>query len=174
MLRRLPLRVVVAVAAAALAACATDSPSQPTTPTATTAVTPAATTVPVDSFTGQWGADDSTVTGPATLAATASTNSCSQIEFKVVKDVDGKSAVIVFAANCASVRLRGEGQGTVSGGTLYWKAKGMASIAGSSPCAFTFLERNTATPVSEGVIKVTYNGTVCDVPVSGTELVRRK
>lgn len=45
------------------------------------------------------------------------TNSCSQIEFKVVRDIDGKSAVIVFAATCTRVRLRGEGRGTVSGDT---------------------------------------------------------
>jgi hypothetical protein len=173
----LTLGLVVAVAAAALAACSTDTQSQPTTPTTqttTTATTPTTTAVTVDSFAGQWGADDTTGTATPNLPATASTNSCSEIEFKVVRDVDGKSAVIVFAATCARVRLRGEGRGTVSGDTLYWKAQGVASIADSRQCAFKFLERNTATPVGDGVIKVAYNGTVCDVPVSGTELVRRK
>jgi hypothetical protein len=177
MVRRLSLGFVVAVTAAALAACSTNTQSQPATPTATTpvtATTPATPAVTLDSFTGQWGAADTTDIAMTAPTATASTNSCNQVEFKVVRDVDGKSAAIVFSATCARVRLRGEGRGTLSGDTLYWKAQGVALIADSRQCAFKFLERNTATPVGDGAIKVTYNGTVCDVPVSGTELVRRK
>lgn len=51
-------------------------------------------------------------------------------------------------------------------GTLSWKMRGVVSVTDTRQCAFAFVERNTATPPTDGGIKMTDNGTVCDVPIS--------
>jgi hypothetical protein len=178
MTRRLILGLFVAVVAVVLVACSTDSPSQPTTPTvATTASSPTAT---LEVFLGQWGSDTSGeptaepgvgISVPATLV---SNGRCSLLDFKVDRDADSRSAVIVFIATCANARIRGEGRGQVSGDTLYWRAGGTVTLAGGRTCPFTFADGNSATPAGSGLVKVTYNGTVCSMPVSGTQIVKRR
>ena len=63
------------------------------------------------------------------------------------------------------------GTGTVSGSTLNWTAEGTATRGGLT-CPFTFGE-GTARPEGSGV-RVTFAGTLCGLPVSGTELLQRK
>jgi hypothetical protein len=99
---------------------------------------------------------------------------CKQVEFKVDKNPDNKTATIVFAATCANARVRGTGDALVSGDSLIWKAQGTVSVGSSRTCAFKFLEGNRATVIVPGQVKVTYNGTVCDIPVSGTQVLVRK
>ena len=99
---------------------------------------------------------------------------CSQIEFRVAREPDPKGAVILFAATCARVRFRGEGRGAVTDDVLVWRAQGEVTLPNSRTCAFRFLDGNRAVPVSDGLIKVTYNGTVCDRRFAGTTLVRRR
>ena len=172
MIRRLVGGFAATIVMAGLAACSTGTQSQPATPTGVTNATAPATTV--DTFAGTWGQDDPINPGDPIVAATATAGSCANVEFRVSRDADGKTAAIVFAATCAQVRLRGEGNGTIAGDTLYWKAAGTAALEGGRQCGFRFLEGNKATPAGEGLIKVVYNGTVCDHAVSGTATVRRK
>jgi hypothetical protein len=176
MLRRYALGVALGCAITGLLACSSSPQNQPATPTAVTTTAPTSTATaapaePVDGFVGQWNGD----TGPVGAAEAAkAASSCTDIEFRVFRDTDSASAAIVFAATCARVRIRGEGKGLVAGGTLHWRAAGTAALAGGKSCRFAFLEGNTATPAGEGMVKVTYSGTVCDVPVSGTETIRRR
>jgi hypothetical protein len=160
------LGLAVGVALAVVIACSNGTPASPaTTPAASTTV------VSVDTFVGQYTAEPPTAVGDTDPSTT---NSCAFIEFHVARDPDSRTAKIVFAATCARVRLRGEGKGTLSGDTLFWKAEGTALLPSARTCAFRFVEGNKATPAGDGLIKVTYNGKVCDTPVSGTALVRRR
>jgi hypothetical protein len=178
MTRRFLVGLAVAVAAATLVACSSSSSSQPSSPSATSAAS--SPTVTVDAFVGQWA--DTTSTGVSSDTGQAENTAvtlvpngvCSLIEFKVDRSTDSSSAVIAFAATCANARLRGLGTGQVSGGTLYWKAEGVLSLASGRTCQFKFVEGNRAAPAGEGFVKVSYNGTVCDIPVSGTQIVKRK
>ncbi len=58
-------------------------------------------------------------------------------------------------------------------GVLIWKARGAIALPSGETCAFQFVEGNRAVRVPEG-LKVHYNGTVCDVSVSGTQIVKKK
>jgi hypothetical protein len=182
MIRRLILGAVVAAVAATFIACGSSSSPQTTTP-----ATPTPTVATIDPFVGNFSDDPSGTVDPATdptgfdpatfdpaVAATLGPVNCSQVEFRVVRDPDPKSAVVVFAATCARVRFRGEGKGVLTNGALIWKAQGEVKLPNDKTCAFKFLEGNRAVPVSDGLIKVTYNGTVCDRRFAGTTLVRRR
>jgi hypothetical protein len=183
MIRRVVVGAVVAAVAATFIACSSSSAPQSTTPAAPT---PAVATV--DPFVGNWSVDeppgtvdpaaDPTAFDPAVfdpaVASTAGPVNCSHVEFRVVREPDPKGAVIVFAATCARVRFRGEGKGVLTDGVLVWKAQGQVTLPSDKTCAFRFVEGNRAVPVSDGLIKVTYNGTVCDRRFAGTTLVRRR
>jgi hypothetical protein len=177
MMRHLFLGLLVAIAAAGIMACG-DSASQPTQPTATavTQTSPAAAAT-VDGFLGVWSPDDGTplsFDGPENTADSIDPNgACRLMEFKIERDTDAKTAKIMFAATCANARIRGAGTGLMNEGVLFWKAQGVVALASGQKCAFKFLEGNRAERVPEG-IKVHYNGKVCDVPVSGTTLVKKK
>ena len=164
--------VVLAFALASMAACGGGSQNQVTTPT--TVTTQLAATVTVDTMAGQWAADPVTDQQGIDAREAVAGSSCSQIEFKISRDVDSKTATIVFAATCARVRLRGEGKGLMSGDILIWKAEGVATLPDGKTCPFRFVEGNKAQPMGDGIIKVAYNGTVCGAPVSGTEIIHRK
>ncbi len=178
MIRRLIAGTAVVLMVAGMIACAGSSSSQLTTPTAVSTATVSEPFVPpnasVDGLVGDWQAD--ALTDPAAIAAAdaAAARSCSQVEFHAVRDVDSKTAVVVFAATCARVRIRVEGKGTMSGDTLVWKAEGKVTLPNGNMCAARFAEGNKAQPAPEGQVKVTYNGAVCGNPVSGTTLVRRR
>jgi hypothetical protein len=180
MTRRLIVGLFVAVVSAGLVACASAPPAAPVTPSASTATTSTSSTVTVETFAGQWGA---ATTNGATADAGLAENTavslvpngvCSLVEFKVDRNPDGKSAMIVFAATCANARIRGIGSGTVSGDALIWRAEGTLALVSGRTCAFKFVEGNRATPAGAGLVKITYNGTVCGIPVSGAQVVTRK
>jgi len=178
MVRRLSVMLIAAIAVAVMFACGGGSQSQPTTPTSvtttTTTVTGPSDGVSVDTITGDWTADP--ITDPRALAdfeAVAAAR-CGQIEFRVDRDTDSKTAIILFAATCARVRLRGQGKGVMAGDVLHWRLEGTATRPDGGTCPFRFVEGNTAQPVGDGRIKVTYNGLVCGMPVAGTEIIRRK
>jgi hypothetical protein len=182
MARRLIAGIAVALVMTWTIACSGKG-GYPTEPTATpTAVPTAAASVPatapnvsVDSFVGDWQADP--VMDPAAIAEAeaAAARSCSQVEFKAVRDVDSKTAAVVFAATCARMRIHVVGVGNMVGDTLFWKARGEVKLPDAGrTCAATFVEGNKAQPAPEGRVKVTYNGTVCGAAVGGTALVRRR
>ena len=85
----------------------------------------------------------------------------------------GVVANVNFAATCGgAIGVNGSGTGTLSGSTLDWNANGLVSQGGVN-CPFTF-SNGKATQDSGGTnVVVTYSGTVCGIPVSGTETVKR-
>jgi hypothetical protein len=175
MKRRLVVGVLLAVAAAAAWSCGSEPASPPAEPTAST--TPS--TI-VDDYVGVWGADPADPVPPDIQLEDNTANTivadgiCRLIEFHVERQADGRSASIVFAATCANARIRGRGIGQLSNGVLFWKAEGVVTLTSGRTCQFRFVEGNRAAPAGEGLVKVSYNGTVCDVPVSGSQLVKRK
>ena len=178
MTRRLILGFVIAVIVAGVGACGKkDDYMAPAAPTSTvTTPTPDTT---VDRYIGAWSVDPgdggpSEFDGPENTADSIDPNgACRFIEFKVDREPDSKSAKIAFAAKCANARIRGVGAAVLVEGVLHWKARGAIGLPSGQKCAFVFIEGNKAVRVPEG-LKVHYNGTVCDVPVTGTQVVKKK
>jgi hypothetical protein len=147
--------LVLALACSAAAACdlfkKDTEPGTPTTPTPG---------VGLDVFAGSWS------------SATASTPStgCGGLKY-IVTPVNTSTANVTFSATCAgSIQVSGTGSGAVSGSSLVWNAQGLVSQGGVN-CPFTFT--NGQAVQDTGGIKVTYSGTVCGIPVSGTEIVKK-
>jgi hypothetical protein len=150
------LRTIATLAAASvlLTACGAskDAGRSPTTPT------PGA--LSLDALAGTW-----VTTRSGTPAA-----SCGAVNY-VVTPVTATSATITFSATCAgSVQIAGTGTGTVNGSALDWAAQGLVSQSGVN-CPFTF-PNGKATPETAG-IRIVYSGTVCGIPVSGDEVLKR-
>jgi hypothetical protein len=179
LMRQLVVASIVAAVAAGLAACGTSTDSKPSEPTATVSTAPV-TEVTVDAFVGDWSPEASDgapldLGGPDNTADTITADgACRFVEFRVDREPDVRSAKVVFAARCANARLRGQGLGQMSNGVLFWKAQGMIALPSGRTCQFKFVEGNRAVRGDVGILRVHYNGTVCDVPVSGTQIVKRK
>ena len=79
---------------------------------------------------------------------------------------------MVFAATCASnISVNGSGSGTLVGNVITWSASGLVGQGGVN-CPFSF-NNNTATiDTTSNQIAVAYTGSVCGIPVSGTETVK--
>ena len=176
MTRHLFIGLLVAVAAAGIIACSSNS--QPTQPTATSVTQPTPVVdITVDRFIGAWSPDDGAplvFDGPENTADSIIANgACRFIEFKVDREPDSKSAKIAFAARCANARIRGFGAGVLNEGVLHWRARGAVALPSGEKCQFSFGEGSKAVRVPEG-LKVHYDGTVCGVPVIGTQIVKKK
>lgn len=130
-----------------------SSTSTPTSPTSTT--------VSMDQFAGTW---------TSTTASTPATG-CGNVHYTVTP-LSSSSANVTFSGTCGgTIDVTGTGTGSLSGGSLDWSAQGLVSQGGVN-CPFTFAN-GTATPDSGGNIAVVYSGTVCGIPVSGTETVKK-
>ena len=130
-----------------------SSSSNPTSPS------PA--NVSMDTFAGTWSS--ATASTPAT--------GCGNLKYTVTP-VSTTSANVTFAATCGgNINVNGTGTGTISGSTLNWSATGLVGQGGVN-CPFNF-PSGKATQESAGQIVVTYAGTVCGIPVSGTETVKK-
>jgi hypothetical protein len=123
----------------------------PTSPTSTS----------LDSFAGTW--QSVTPSTPAT--------GCGNLRYTVTPTTT-TSANVSFTATCASnITVTGSGSGTLSGSAINWSASGLVSQGGVN-CPFTFTN-SKATLGSDGNVVVNYTGTVCGIPVSGTETVKK-
>jgi hypothetical protein len=177
MTRQLIVGFIIAAAAAGIVACASAPDSTPAQPTSVSTTTSNDGTV--DGFLGAWSPDTGDGTpldfdGPENTADSIIPDGvCRFVEFKVDRDADSRTAKVVFAARCANARIRGVGAGVLNEGVLHWRAQGGIALPSGQRCQFKFIEGNRAVRVPEG-LKVHYNGTVCDVPVSGTQLVKKK
>jgi len=151
MTRRLTTLIAAVMMIGVMLACGGSSTSQPTTPTAVPTAGPAApATTPaaspdasVEPFIGDWSPDP--VTDPEAIAEAEANAArrCSQVDFKVVRDVDSKTAAVVFVATCARVRIRATGMGNMVGDTLFWRARGEATLPNATrTCPVTFVEGN--------------------------------
>lgn len=117
--------------------------------------------VSLEAFAGTWSSP--TTSTPAT--------GCGGLKYTVTP-LNASTANVTFAATCAgNIQVNGTGTGTVHSTTLDWSAQGLVSQGGVN-CPFTF---SNGKAVAEGTdaIKVTYAGTVCGIPVSGAETVKK-
>src|SRR3954471_5325341 len=130
-----------------------DSSTAPTSPT-----TP---TVSLDAFAGTW----------TSVSASTPPTGCGNLKYTVTPTTTS-TANVSFTATCASnITVTGAGTGTLSGSTINWGASGLVSQGGVN-CPFTFTN-SKATLDATNQIVVAYGGTVCGIPVSGTETVKK-
>ena len=142
-----PLRLINLVVCCCLfvfTACNSSTPDAPTTTTPT-----------IDSFTGSWRS-----------ASTTSTGACTAMNWSITP-TGASSATIAYTATCAGVPVNGTATGTLNGSTLNWATSGTAA----NGCGYGL--NGTATPDLGTDLRVAYGGTVCGVPVSGTDVLRR-
>ncbi len=127
-----------------------------------TSTSPSGPTATMDTFAGTWS---------STTAVTPPTG-CGNVKYTVTP-LTTTSANVTFNATCASnIQVNGTGSGSISGTTLNWSAQGLVS-QGNVNCPFSFTGGKATESGTPGVIAVTYSGTVCGIPVSGTENVKR-
>jgi hypothetical protein len=122
----------------------------------TTSATPTTPTTPISAFTGTWRST-STSTG---------SGACTAIDWSITP-ATLTSATIAYTATCAGVPVSGTANGTLNGATLNWTTTGTAANA----CPYTL--SGTAVPDNTTDLRVAYSGTVCSVPVSGSDVLRR-
>lgn len=116
--------------------------------------------VTMNVFAGTWA---------STTAVTPPTG-CGPVQYTVTP-LTATSAAVTFAATCAgNIQVSGTGGGQISGASLDWSAQGLVGQGGVN-CPFTFT--NGKAVEDPAGIKVTYSGTVCGIPVSGTEIVKK-
>ena len=128
------------------------TPTSPTSPTPTTAI---------EAFAGSW-----TSVTPSTPPT-----GCGNLKYTVTP-TGTTTANVSFTATCAgNITVTGSGSGTLSGNTINWTANGLVGQGGVN-CPFTFTN-SKATLDAAGQIVVTYTGTICGIPVSGTETVKK-
>lgn len=160
MRKSITLAAALALASALTAGCdllskdkKDDSSGTPTSPS-----TP---TVSMDAFAGTW----------SSVTASTPPTGCGNVKYTVIP-VSTTSANVTFAATCGgNINVTGSGAGTLSGATLNWTATGLVGQGGVN-CPFTF-NNGKATQDATGNIVVNYSGTVCGIPVSGTETVKK-
>jgi hypothetical protein len=129
-----------------------ETTTSPTSPSGSTSM---------DAFAGTWSS--STASTPA--------SGCGNVKYTVTPTT-ATSAAVSFTATCASnITVNGSGAGTLSGSTIDWSASGLVAQGGVN-CPFTFTNSKAALG-TDGQIAVNYNGNVCGIPVSGTEMVKK-
>lgn len=161
-MRRATITLVATLGAALTIAC--GGSSAPTWPSGQATVS----TTGLEAFVGTWRSGGSSVSGSAGSVVTP--DACSQLDYQVAQSADGKSATVQFNGTCAGITAKGTGSGSLSGTVLTWNAQGTA-VRGSLICPFSF-DNSTATREGAG-IRVNYAGSVCGVPVRGSELLVR-
>jgi len=129
-----------------------DSPTSPTTSSPTA----------VRSYLGTW-------IGPA-ISSYPTTQSCGNMQWKITSQV-GSQITGDFQATCAAgTTLAGTVVATHSDTSIPWAASG-AAAQGTTSCPFSVTGTGTFQGTSN--ILVTYAGTVCSLPVSGSETITR-
>jgi hypothetical protein len=127
-----------------------STPTSPTTPTTT-----------LDAFAGTW----------ASITPSTPPTGCGNLKYTVTPTT-ASSANVTFTATCAgNINVTGSGSGTLSGSAINWSASGLVGQGGVN-CPFTFTN-SKATLDATGQVVVAYTGTVCGIPVSGTETVKK-
>ena len=118
-------------------------------------------TVKIDQFAGTW------------LSVTAATpaTGCGNLKYTVTPTT-ATSANVSFTATCASnITVTGSGAGTLAADALNWSSSGLVSQGGVN-CPFTFTNSKATLDATSQVV-VAYNGSVCGIPVSGTEKLKK-
>ena len=152
------LRILALLAAACTAAPGCDALKKLTDRSPTS---PSESTGSLEAFAGTWAS--TTQSTPAT--------GCGNVRY-IVTPVGGTTANVTFSATCAStIEVTGTGTGKMNGATLEWTAQGLVGQGGTN-CPFS-IPNGKATEETGGGIKVSYAGTVCGIPVSGSEVVKK-
>ena len=122
-------------------------------------------TIPSDttlSYLGDWTS--------ASLTSFPTPQSCGGVTWKVTSQ-QGNTIAGEFQVACAGgVTLSGVANGTIAG-DLTFQAAGTATGLGPLACAFTL--SGTGVLQTASSILVTYAGSTCAGPVSGSEIIRR-
>src|SRR6476646_8546661 len=126
-----------------------------------TPTSPSTPTVPLDAFAGTW----------TSVSASTPATGCGNVKYTVTPTT-ASSANVSFTATCAgNIGVTGSGAGTLSGSAITWSATGLVGQGGVN-CPFTF-PSNKSTLGADNQIVVSYAGTVCGIPVSGSETVKK-
>lgn len=129
-----------------------DDSSSPTSPSTTS--------ISLDAFAGTW----------SSVSASTPPTGCGNVKYTVVP-VSATTANVTFSATCAgNIAVTGSGSGTLSGSVITWSATGLVGQGGVN-CPFTFT--NNKATLNGGQVVVNYTGTVCGIPVSGTETLQK-
>jgi hypothetical protein len=122
---------------------------------------PSGSSASMDAFAGTW----------SSVAASNPATGCGNLKYTVTPTTTS-SANVTFSATCAgNIAVTGSGAGTLNGETINWSANGLVAQGGVN-CPFTFTN-SRATLGADGQVTVNYSGTVCGIPVSGTEVVKK-
>lgn len=140
--------LVLGTAVALAPACERRSAETPTAPSSTNS------TDVVAAMSGTWRSVTGIPAGP-----------CNGITYTVTA-TGATTASVTYAATCSGVSISGSGSGSANGDTLTWSTTGAAGV-----CPFSLT--GTATPTGTSTANVTYTGTVCGLPVTGTSAVSR-
>ena len=115
-------------------------------------------------------------TGNWTSAATAASSalnvgSCGNLEWKITSLTDTSASGTFKAACGGGLTLEGSAEGKLNGLTANLKASGTVGGAGVT-CPFSL----TGQAVPEGLdkVRITYNGSTCLGPVSGSEVLTKR
>jgi len=145
--------LVIACALAAGCDLLNKKNETPTNPTPTTSI---------DAFAGTW----------QSVAAGTPATGCGNLKYTVTPTTT-TSANVSFTATCASnITVTGSGAGTLAGSVINWNSSGLVSQGGVN-CPFTFTNGKATMDDANKQIAVAYSGTVCGIPVSGTENVKK-
>ena len=159
------LASAIALACALTAGCDllsnknSSSSSTPTSPT-----TPTTPTASITAFAGTWQSTTAATTLPVT--------GCGNLTYTVTP-TGTASANVTFAATCAgNITVTGSGSGTLAGNIITWSASGLVGQGGVN-CPFTFNNNKATIDTTANTVQIDYTGTVCGIPVSGTETVKK-
>jgi hypothetical protein len=149
--------VIVIVAVANTACFGLDQllGKSPTSPSDTSSTS-------VRSYLGTWN-------GPA-VTSYPTTQSCGNMQWKITSQTGGQINGEFHATCAGGATLVGTVVATHSDTTIPWAASGTAT-QGTNSCPFSLTGTGTFQGTSN--ILVTYAGTVCTLPVSGSELITR-
>jgi hypothetical protein len=153
--------VAAALALACVLAAGCDLLTNKKDSSSSTPTSPSTPAVSVDAFAGTW----------QSVTASTPPTGCGNLKYTVTP-TGASSANVSFTATCASnITVTGSGSGTLSGSTINWSASGLVGQGGVN-CPFSF-PTSKATLGGDGQVLVDYSGTVCGIPVSGTETVKK-
>jgi len=126
-----------------------------------TPTSPTGPTTSIDAFAGTW----------TSVSASTPPTGCGNLKYTVTP-TNASSANVSFTATCAgNITVTGSGAGTLTDSVINWSGSGLVAQGGVN-CPFTFTNSKAAMDAT-GQIVVTYTGTVCGIPVSGTETVKK-
>lgn len=115
-----------------------------------------------------------TGTFASTQSAGAQQGTCGGFSW-TISSITATSVSGNFSATCnGSVQMAGSGSATAtlaSNGTINWTGSGTSTVPGNSNCALSL--SGTLEPAATG-FRISYSGTTCLGPVSGTEVLAAK